>query len=110
MADREGEAGPPAPVRGRLSRRALRKATLPEILEWLGLEQTEAGLSQKEALGRLLWQEALKGKVAMIRLVFEYLASKPPERVQCEVQVQPMLPFTADEAAEAARQLEGEAR
>ncbi len=102
---RRGARAAPPPRRRRLSKRARRTASLPEILEALGQEDAAQGVSRKEALGAMLWQWALEGRIAVIKLVFAYLAARPPQRVSSEVTVQPMLPFTADEAAEATRQL-----
>jgi ribosomal protein L12E/L44/L45/RPP1/RPP2 len=94
---RRGASGNPAgrPHKG---------STVTDILETLGDTRTEKGITRKEALGERLWEMALNGEMAAIRLIIEYLDGKPLQQMVAEVS-QAMAPFTATEAAEAEQDL-----
>lgn len=89
----------------RLTRRGLKNAAVPEILEWMGRQKVEIGVTRKEALATCIWEKSLCGEVAMIRLLIEYLAGKPASRPAAGPGAQQLPLLTADDLGNASREL-----
>ncbi len=96
--------GPEAGGGRRLTRRGLKNAAVPEILEWMGRQKVEKGVTRKEMLATCIWQKSLAGEVPMIRLLVEYLSGKPASR-PAGPQAQQLELFKADELGIASRDL-----